>query len=131
MKKTTFATIVFSSIAILAFSGCASKENQFLKNETAQSIQGKIKDGVTTKDEVSALFGLAQNISFTDGGKEIWTYRLDDVFADAINFVPVIGWFGSSYSGHATSLVIIYENDIVLKHSFGKSKVNTKTGVFK
>lgn len=124
-------TLAVALCAALFLGACASHGNQFLKEETADTVKSKLVDGVTTKDEVAAAFGPAQNISFTDGGKEIWTYKLQDMKNDPVNFVPLVNLFGSSYSGHETTLVIIFENDKVLKHSFSRSEVQTKTGVFK
>lgn len=125
-------TLIGAALLSLILVGCASSGNQFLKKETNESISQKLQQNVTTKDQVSKLFGPPAETSFTDSGKEIWSYQLRDVSSDAINFVPIVNLFGSSYSGTQTSLKIIFNNNnTVQKYSFSKSDVDTKTGLFK
>jgi len=62
----------------------------------------------------------------------IWKFRLDDLKSDAVNFIPIVNWFGSSMSGTRKELVILFdENDVVKRSNMSESDVETKTGVWK
>lgn len=128
MKKYSFIVAITCTLLLM---GCASSGNQSLKNETEQSVAQKITENVTTKNDIKNLFGSPFSVSFTDGGNEIWTYYLDNVHADAINFIPVVGMFGSSSSGTRKQLVIMFDGNTVKKYSMSSSNISTKTGVFK
>lgn len=126
MKKLLMVMIVSVALA-----GCASSGNQSLKKESEASVKSKIVEGVTTKSDIKKTFGSASKTSFTDGGKEIWTYELADVSLDAVSYIPVVNWFGSSASGTKKELVIMFDGDKVQRYSMSESPVSTKTGVFK
>ncbi len=126
MKKVLIAVVIGLTLA-----GCVSSGNQSLKKETETSVKSKITEGVTTKSEVRTMFGSPAKTSFTDGGKEIWTYELADVSADAVSYIPVVNWFGSSASGTKKELVVMFDGDKVQKYSMSESAMSTKTGLFK
>lgn len=126
MKKLLMVMMVSVALA-----GCASSGNQSLKKESEASVKSKIVEGVTTKSDIKKTFGSASKTSFTDGGKEIWTYELADVSTDAVSYIPVVNWFGSSASGTKKELVIMFDGDKVQRYSMSESPVSTKTGVFK
>ena len=119
-------------ITIVIFvSGCVSTGNQTLKTETESSITNKIVNNVTTQSEVKAMFGSPFETKFTDGGLEIYTYRLDDLQSDVVNFVPVLNLFQTSYSGTRKELVILFNDDgTVKRYSMSESDVQQKAGVF-
>lgn len=119
-------------ITIVIFvSGCVSTGNQTLKTETESSITNKIVNNVTTQSEVKAMFGSPFETKFTDGGLEIYTYRLDDLQSDVVNFVPLLNLFQTSYSGTRKELVILFNDDgTVKRYSMSESDVQQKAGVF-
>ncbi|MDC7712321.1 hypothetical protein [Vogesella indigofera] len=126
MKK-----ILLSAFIALALVGCASSGNRVLKNETHQTVAAKIINGSTSKEDVRKMFGDPQTTSFTDSGSEIWKYEFSNVTADAINYVPIVNWFGSSASGTKKELSVLFDkNDIVVRHSMINSDVKQKTGLF-
>lgn len=125
MKKF-FALII---IAIF-ISGCVSTGNQTLKTETESSITNKIVNNVTTQSEIKAMFGSPYETKFTDGGLEIYTYRLDDLQSDVVNFVPVLNLFQTSYSGTRKELVVLFNDDgTVKRYSMSESDVQQKAGI--
>ena len=127
MKKAI--AIVF--VALLVAS-CASTGNQTLKTESEVSISSKVQQGVTTAPEIKAMFGSPYETTYTDGGLMIWKYRLDDMRSDAVNYIPIVNWFGSSASGTRKELVVLFdENDVVKRVNMSESDVKTKTGIFK
>jgi hypothetical protein len=129
MKKYTF---IISVLAALILAGCASTGNQSLKKETELTVSSKIQPGVTTAAEIKAMFGSPYETSYTDSGLLIWKFRLDDLKADAVSYIPIVNWFGSSASGKRKELVILFdEKDIVKRANMSESAVSTKTGIFK
>jgi len=125
MKK-----IFIAGCALSLLTACASNGNESLRNQTQATVATQIKNGVTTKEEVRKQFGDPTETSFTDGGKEIWKYRLDNVSADAVSYVPVVNMFGASASGTRKELVILFDGDTVSKYTMSSSAVSQKTGLF-
>jgi len=124
---------LIAAACVLFIFGCAtgSGGNQTLKNESESSVTAKIINGVTTQSEIKAMFGSPYETTYTDGGLEIWKYRLDDMRADAINYVPIVNWFGSSFSGTRKELVVLFDEDgTVKRNSMSESDVQNKTGMF-
>jgi len=118
-------------VLVLFIASCASTGNQTLKSETESSVAAKIVTNVTTQAEIKAMFGSPYQTTYTDGGLEIWKYQLDDLKADAINYVPIVNFFGSSYSGTRKELVILFNDDgTVKRNSMAESDVKTKSGLF-
>ena len=116
---------------ILASCATGSGGNQTLKNESESSVTTKIINNVTTQSEIKAMFGSPYETTYTDGGMEIWKYRLDDMRADAVNYVPIVNWFGSSFTGTRKELVILFNDDgTVKRNSMSESDVQNKTGMF-
>lgn len=127
---------IFKLIPLYAFvfvvAGCMSTGNETLKSETELSVSSKIEIGATTAAEVKSMFGSPYETTYTDSGMLIWKYRLDDLQADAINYIPIVNLFGSSYSGTRKELVVLFdENDVVKRHNMSESEVDTKSGVLK
>ena len=124
-----YSILLFTLIIFVG--GCASTGNQTLKEETESSVASKIINNVTTQAEIKAMYGSPYETTFTDGGMEIWKYRLDDLKADAINYVPLVNLFGSSFSGTRKELVILFNDDgTVKRNSMSESDVQNKSGLF-
>jgi hypothetical protein len=122
---------LFASLLVLASCATGSGGNQTLKNESESSVTTKIINNVTTQSEIKAMFGSPYETTYTDGGMEIWKYRLDDMRADAINYVPIVNWFGTSFTGTRKELVILFNDDgTVKRNSMSESDVQNKTGMF-
>ena len=122
---------IFASLLVLASCATGSGGNQTLKNESESSVTTKIINNVTTQSEIKAMFGSPYETTYTDGGMEIWKFRLDDMRADAINYVPIVNWFGTSFTGTRKELVILFNDDgTVKRNSMSESDVQNKTGMF-
>lgn len=129
MKQTYLLAALCA--AALTLTGCASTGNETLRNESEAAIQGKITEGKTTKAEVRKMYGSPLKTSFTDGGLEVATYEFSNVSSDAINYVPIVNWFGSSSSGTKKELVVLFDKaNIVQRFSMSASEVKQKTGLF-
>ena len=130
-RHSLVCTLTMIASVMLFVQACASAGSQTLKQETEASVGAKMTEDKTTKAEVRAMFGSPLVTSFTDGGLEMWTYELQDMTADAVNYIPIVNWFGSSSTGTRKQLVILFnEDDIVKKYSMSESPVKVKTGIF-
>ncbi len=131
MKKVN-VRLLAGLVAVLILSGCASSGNQTLKDETEFTVSVKVVEGETTAAEIKAMFGSPYETTYTDSGLLIWKFRLDDLKSDAINYIPIVNWFGSSVSGTRKELVVLFdENDVVRRSNMSESEVKTKTGILK
>lgn len=126
MKKLAMAAVVAGLLT-----GCATSGNDSLRDHNETTVSSYITEGETTKSEVVAAFGSPFDTSFTDGGKEIWEYAFSDISADAITYIPVANWFGSSASGTQKKLTIMFDDEIVQRYSMTESDVRTGTGLYK
>src|SRR5690606_7211586 len=99
MKTSNIIQLAGALGLSLVVAGCAGTGNERLRAESETSVATKIIEGTTTKTEVRGMFGSPNKTSFTDSGLEIWNYEFAKVTADAVNFIPIVNWFGSSASG--------------------------------
>ncbi|BCI68206.1 outer membrane protein assembly factor BamE domain-containing protein [Acetobacter aceti] len=126
MKYSKF----FSCLTVaLLLAGCASSGNESIKNETSETLQTKIIDGVTTKEQVKSQFGDPLETSFTDSGHEIWKYVFAKTQQNGTNFIPYYGAFSSGSHGKAKSLTIIFNDDKVWHHTLSESAVKNHAGI--
>lgn len=128
MTKRFFAALAL--IAPLTLAACASGGNESIKNETAATVDSKIHDGVTTKEQVRALYGDPVATDFTDSGHEKWTYTFTNSASDASNFIPVYGDLRQGSHGTEKHLTVIFNGDVVWHHSMNSSAVKGKSGLF-
>lgn len=127
MKKILFAGAM-ASVFVLA--GCSSAGNSSIKNETSATVDQKIQDGITTKDQVRATFGDPLEINFTDSGHEVWKYNFSKSRQNGTNFIPYYGAFSSGAHGQSKTLLVIYNDQgRVWHHSFTASDVAAHSGV--
>jgi outer membrane protein assembly factor BamE (lipoprotein component of BamABCDE complex) len=123
MKK-----IFVASAIALVLAGCASSGNQQLSKESETSVQSKLQEGKTTKAEVKNTFGSPDNVSYTDGGNEIWKYSFAKVKVNGTSFIPFYGLFHNGTNGTKKELTILFKDDVVAKYTMAESAINTKTG---
>ena len=115
--------------AVLVVAGCASAGNMALRDETEQSVGGKIFEGKTTKKDVIALYGQPTSTTFTDGGNDIFTYRFAHATADGVSYVPIVGIFAGGANVRSKELVILFDKqDVVVKKSMRESEQHVKRG---
>jgi outer membrane protein assembly factor BamE (lipoprotein component of BamABCDE complex) len=116
---------------VLVLAGCAGTGNESLRSESESTVSTKIVEGKTTKEQIRATFGSPEKTEFTDGGLEIWRYEFTKVHADAVDYIPVVNWFGSSHSGKKKELVVMFDSsNMVKRYSMSVSNVAQKTGIF-
>ncbi len=99
-------------VALLA--GCATVGNEKLSEHTKSSISEKIKEGKTTKNDVTAALGQPTSVGFTDAGNEVWTYKHSRGTPQAHNFIPIVGLISSGADVKTKELVIMFNKDEVV-----------------
>lgn len=119
-----------SLAGLLMVAACASGGNESIKNETAASVDAKIHDGVTTKEQVRAAYGDPVATDFTDSGHEKWVYTFTNSKQDAANFIPLYGDLHQGNHGTEKHLTVIFTGDVVWHHSMNNSAVKAKGGLF-
>lgn len=127
MKKS----LVVGILAVGLLAGCASSGSKALRDHSEQTVATHIIEGETTKREVLQVFGSPMNTTFTDGGREIWEYSFADMSADAVTYIPIVNWLGTSSSGTQKKLTILFDDDVVSRYSMTESDVRTGTGLFR
>lgn len=131
MKKNATTAAALAVLTLTALTGCMSTGNESLRKESETSVQDKIVEGKTTKDDVRKIFGSPLTTSFTDGGLEIWNFELAKMSADAVSYVPIVNLFGGTASGTKKQLVFLFDDKgVVKKFSMSESPVKVKTGLF-
>ena len=66
---------------MFTLAGCTGAGNESIKNASEAQVKKQITEGITTKDQVQAMFGSPIKTSYTDNGSLIWTYQFDDTTA--------------------------------------------------
>lgn len=112
----------------LLTAGCVSSGNKKLQKETETSVQSKIQEGKTNKNEVKGMFGSPDSVNFTDGGNEIWKYNFAKVKVNGTSFIPFYGLFHNGTTGTNKELTILFNGDTVKKFTMSESAIDTKSG---
>ncbi len=120
-----------SAVALLLLTGCETSGNQGISQETEETVQTKLTEGVTTQAEVRQMFGAPGNISFTSGGHDIWSYDYAEMKQSALNYIPYLNQLGSSAKGTRKQLVILFNaRKVVRRYALMESEVIERTGLF-
>ena len=124
--KTAFKLVVILAVPLMTM-GCASSGNTFLKKESLNTIESRIAQGKTTKQEVRRTYGDPLLTSFTDSGNEIWTYQFDQMSLDAISLINPLK---NTYNGTRKQLVIMFDNTgVVSRYNMNASPHKTEMGI--
>ena len=129
MMKISIRSLAMATFVAVMATGCATSGNVAMKEKNQQSIDSVIVKGKTTKQDVSNKFGSADNVSFTDSGNEVWTYRHSRSKPMARNFIP---WnvFSMGDNVKTKELVILFDaKGVVSNYTFRETDNQTKFGV--
>lgn len=130
MKVIKQISVAVAVVVTLGVSGCVSTGNTVMKTQTTDTIANAIVNGKTTKQQVASVFGSADNVSFTDSGNEVWTYRHSKSKPMARNFIPYVGLFSSGANIQTKELVILFDkNGVVTNHTFRETANQSKAGI--
>ncbi|QMI49735.1 outer membrane protein assembly factor BamE [Burkholderia sp. MBR-1] len=128
MKKTFAAFAIMLAVGTLA--GCASAGNTQLKETTRESLDQKLIQGKTTKQDVRDAFGDPSAVGYTDGGREVWTYVYAHATPTAVSYVPIVNLFSHGADVDKKQLVIMFDKDGILqKFTFSRSQTERRGGI--
>ena len=117
---------IFSAVLI---SACSTHGNMKLEHENQVSIAEKIKQGITTKQQVYQMLGTPLETSFTENGLEIAKYEFTRMTPQARNFIPY-NVFSQVTDGERKELVILFDNnELVKKFVLNESDIQKRRGI--
>ncbi|MDD3450944.1 outer membrane protein assembly factor BamE [Sulfurimonas sp.] len=130
LKKITASSMLVATLIL--GSGCAVKTgNETLGAIEKSEIDTKIVKGKSTKQDVKTLLGDPDKTDFDNNSLEKWTYLHTRKDAKFVNYVPVANWFVAGTNDTTKSLVIVFEeNGIVKNFITSDAKGETKGGLF-
>ena len=109
--------------------GCSTDGTRALKDESHATIHAKIKEGITTKDQIIIALGTPTNTSFTENGLEILKYQYTRYTPKLRNFIPY-NFFSHGQDGKSKEVVILLdENNIVKKLVMNEANVERRVGI--
>ncbi len=114
---------------VVVLGGCASAGNDRVKAETMDTVSTKVTKGVTTKDQVRALYGEPGAVSLTDGGSEVWHYAYSHATATAASYIPIVGLFAGGANVEKNEVVFIFDkSDVVQNYTVHASQSTVQRG---
>jgi len=121
------AAVVLISIAL---AGCASSGNTSIADATPESVGSHIVKGRSTQADVRRVYGDPVATSFTDTGKEMWTYEFARLQSKPTNFIPYVNLVHSGATGDKKSLVVMFDKSkTVTDYTISTSKVDVSQGL--
>lgn len=129
MKKILIMSTV--AAATLMMSGCAVKTgNETLGKIEKSQLEQAIVKGKSTKVDVKGVLGDPDKTDFDNNSLEKWTYTHTRRDAKAVNYVPVVNWFVAGTNDTTKTLVIIFDDNGVVKNYINSdAKGETKGGL--
>lgn len=117
--------------ATLMMSGCAVKTgNETLGKIEKSQLEQAIVKGKSTKVDVKGVLGDPDKTDFDNNSLEKWTYTHTRRDAKAVNYVPVVNWFVAGTNDTTKTLVIIFDDNGVVKNYINSdAKGETKGGL--
>lgn len=110
--------------------GCASSGNASIADATRDSVGANLVKGQSTQADVRRVYGDPVTTSFTENGKEMWTYKFARMQSKPTNFIPYVNIIHSGYDGDEKSLVVMFDKSkVVADYTISTSKVETSTGL--
>lgn len=130
LKKITASSMLVATLFLST--GCAVKTgNETLGAIEKSEIDTKIVKGKSTKQDVKTLLGDPDKTDFDNNSLEKWTYLHTRKDAKFVNYVPVANWFVAGTNDTTKSLVIVFEENGVVKNFItSDAKGETKGGLF-
>ena len=115
-----FKRAFFLSIAV-SLAACVS----YGSKEFTQADAEMIKDGITTEQEVLAMFGPPTNVGMaSDGNKEV-VYFFGNTNMNPATYIPFLGFFLGGSDTQQKTLIVAYDKNLVVKHSqYSETDVN-------
>ncbi|WP_323992854.1 hypothetical protein [Nguyenibacter sp. L1] len=125
-----FYTVKVALVLACTLAACSATDgSDALRNETTTSINQKIVDDVTTKEQVRAAFGEPQETSVDGSGHETWKYSAGKFQGNVLGYIPVVNGFAGGGTNSDTTLTLVFRGDRVASHSISQSKSTVESGL--
>ena len=129
MLKTILKT-TWIAVACIAIASCSSKGNQKLAKMNQAQANQILVDGKTTQRQVRSALGDPIQMSYTNSGNEVWTYKFTKSKSKVINFIPYANIIKSGTNDENKEIVIFFDkHQIVKHHRYLESKGETSAGI--
>lgn len=112
-------------------SACTSTGNTSIKHTTLTEVNQNIHDGVTTASQVYQIYGEPGQKGY-ENGYEFWVYSFTAGREDGLSIaqdVVGLGMLGEKTNNKSKTLTIVFNNSIVLNHSFSTSNFSSSSGL--
>jgi outer membrane protein assembly factor BamE (lipoprotein component of BamABCDE complex) len=106
--------LVILAVAIL-ISGCSSSGSEKARTATIDSVGAQVTKGVTTKDQVKALYGEPDDINPNDSGDEEWKYVYSRTTVTAATFIPVVNLFSRGARADKNEVIFTFDKKGVVQ----------------
>lgn len=125
----TWALIAALVSALLA-AACASSGNPSIADATRDSVGANLIKGRSTQADVRRIYGDPVTTSFTENGREMWTYKFARMQSKPTNFIPYVNIIHSGATGDEKSLVVMFDKSkVVNDYTISSSQIETSTGL--
>lgn len=111
-----FKILGLAALLVAALTGCATNApaNRPLIDE--RTLEARITQGVTTRADILATFGIATVVAF-NSGYEVWIYKDATGAPRFLRYVPVVGLGAGLIADRKRELVILFGPDGVVRKS--------------
>lgn len=117
-------------IVIHLAAGCASSGNPSIANATRETVSANLVKGSSTQADVRRVYGDPVTTSFTENGKEMWTYEFSRLQSKPTNFIPYVNIIHRGAEGDKKSLVVMFDKSkVVQDYTISSSKVDISEGL--
>ncbi|ANA13983.1 MULTISPECIES: hypothetical protein [Acetobacter] len=124
--RTAVAMVIIASTGACTSSGDAS-----IKHTTLTEVNQNIHDGVTTSSQVHQIYGEPGQKGY-ENGYEFWVYSFTVGREDGLSIaqdVVGLGMLGARTNNKSKTLTIVFNNGIVLNHSFSTANFSSSSGI--
>lgn len=123
-------SVVMAGVLMMALAGCATVGNEKMRSETQATVDSKLFKGKTTKSEVLAFYGSADDITLSSDGSEVWKYKFSNVAPKPANFIPFVGALAGGSDLNSKTLVVLFNEQGVIKaYTFSATENEIRTGI--
>ncbi|MVW77721.1 hypothetical protein [Bordetella sp. 02P26C-1] len=122
LRKTLFALGI-----CFALSGCETLSGSTGDKFSPTALRQNIKIGVSTPDDIRAIYGRPDYVVDGPNGPDYWAYDVDDttnsMIQKAVSFIPVYGAGEAARQvGDDRDLSIYFQNNRVTSYSLSNSR---------
>lgn len=123
MKTTETARTIMCLAMVAVLCACTTTGHISIAKQTKSSVSKQIIEGRTTKAQIISAFGNTGNVSFTDSGDEVWTYKFSRVVPDFTNYIPIVRYYFSGANVTTKEIVVIFNQaGVVSKYTMDETK---------